>query len=824
VKTKVSPLALGGVCALCLAVLFFAWWTLSSPDSAPEPEPDLQSAADATPGGDHPDASQATASKKPSASELDSTRVALAGEEKIPDKPQVEFEIRSSTDRPLANARTLLRRGEEVFGSKRCDESGVTRYDAASGHAELIVIARDVPPFTREVPLAAGHQLIVVERGLAVSGRVRVARERPVGGIELTLTSDRPLVDDSAWPEAVRGAFELGERDKLRLVTHTSDSGAFEFIGLASPWSGKLEVGETHQLLAVTGGIWSQGSESIRLDDPVEGLVLDLVALELARGHVVASVGGPGVARASVNGVLNFEPSPGDDEGANANFEGRTDASGFFSLPIHRRGGFDTESIAKGIAWPPLRSASLTLDGGDEIPRRRLELAGAQLPENFDFGELVLERGATLQFAVSDAQSKPLAGAYGRLDGERSAPTDETGHASIVYAPGTGRPLMVTLDGYRDARADLPKEASEVLAVVLERTNRLTVVVSQPDGRPAIGILVQLTGQRAQPQPRRGRGNRVNEQRTDEQGRAVFSDMVPGSPLSITVRDAMGASVAERATTLAADEWATLELSIPRALLSFSGVVRDELGLALAEAGIEFTDMQNPNRANVSARSDADGRFAFAGLSNPIGLLRVRKSGFAPLTVPEFQIPPPGVIADIRLERGLRLTLRMVDSRGAPVRGENLRLDLAGERPSQGRRISDNEWEFSNLPRIGMVAVGSAGNREYRQDVEPLNGNQDFLVPVQGGLEVTLRLDPSLLQSTLNLSLRARDDRRVRLSQNLSGEPLQTRTFAPMLPGEYQLSVTQYVPDGQRGTWIALGAVQKVTVTEGANQRLEISR
>ncbi|MEO6711326.1 MAG: hypothetical protein ABI054_04950, partial [Planctomycetota bacterium] len=334
-KTKVSPLALGGVCALCLAVLFFAWWTLSSSDSGPESEPDLHSAAGQMAGKDRAETGQAIASKEPAASDRDSARVPLAGEQGVPDKPQVEFEIRSNTDRPLANARTLLRRGEEVLGSKRCDDAGLARYDAASGHAELIVIARDIPPFARDVPLAAGHQLIVVERGVAISGRVRVARERPVAGIELTLTSDRPLVDDSAWPEAVRGEFDLEEGDKLRLVTHTSDSGAFEFIGLASPWSGKLEVGETHQLLAVAGGIWSQGSDSIRLDDPEEGLVLDLAALELARGHVVASVGGPGVARASVSGVLNFEPSPGAEEGANASFEGRTDASGFFSLPIH---------------------------------------------------------------------------------------------------------------------------------------------------------------------------------------------------------------------------------------------------------------------------------------------------------------------------------------------------------------------------------------------------------------------------------------------------------------------------------------------------------
>ena len=207
-----------------------------------------------------------------------------------------------------------------------------------------------------------------------------------------------------------------------------------------------------------------------------------------------------------------------------------------------------------------------------------------------------------------------------------------------------------------------------------------------------------------------------------------------------------------------------------------------------------------------------------------MGTLRVRKTGFAPLSLTQFQIPALGVIADIRLERGLRVTLRVVDSRGAPVRGENLRLEMPGERPFQGRRTGDNEWDFSNLPHVTMTAIGSVGSREYRHEMEPLNGNQDFLVPVQGGLEVSLRLQPALLQTTIRISLRARDDRRVAPAQSLTGETLQTKTFAPLLPGDYQLVVMQMSAEGGRGNWTPLGAAQQVTIREGAILRLEIER
>ncbi|HUR27854.1 MAG TPA: carboxypeptidase-like regulatory domain-containing protein [Planctomycetota bacterium] len=821
-KSKVSPLALGGVFASCAAVLLLVgWWAFSTPqpldDSATNIAGGPTSSSTATPA----DVAPPAAADDPEG--LDGARVALADGVQEQAKPQVEFELRASDERPLSGARTLLRRGEEVFGMHASDASGVASFEARDGRGELIVLAKDIPASVHEVSLAAGRQRIVFERGTAVSGRVRVAQDGSLGGIELVLTSDRPLVDDSLWSAEVKRALDLDDRDKLRLVTHTNDAGEFEFTGLGTPWSGNLRPGDTHELLAVTGGIWSEGADSIRLDDPAEGLVLDLAALELARGRVVATAGGAGVPRASIGATLEFEPRAGEDEGATATVDGQAGSDGSFALPIHRRSGFDPKDPVTGNVWPSLRNVTMTLDGGEDVPRRRLELSGSQLPERFDFGELVLERGATLKFLACDAQGRPLAKAVGRLDGERSEPTDENGRSSIVYAPGTGRPLTVALDGYRDARVSLPGEMPETLNVTLERTNRLTVNVHEPDGAAAGGLLVQVSN------PRQGGGRnnrrRTNDQRTNDDGRAVFSDLAPATQLTVNVRDAMGASVAERAVTIAADEWSSIDLTISRALLAFSGIVRDEQGLALAEANVEFSDTQNQGRGSVSARSDADGRFRFSGLGNATGLLRVRKTGFAPLTLPEFQIPPPGVIADLRLERGLRLALRVVDKHGAPVRGDNLRLESPGERPFQGRRAGDSEWEFANLPRQAVTAIGMVGNREYRQEVEPLNGNQDFVVPVQGGLEVTVRLDPSLLQSSLRLTLRAREDRRIAPSQPLLQETLQVRTFAPVLPGTYQLIVMQLVQDEQRGAnWVNVGEQQRITIAEGANQRIEIAR
>ncbi len=824
-KSKALPLALGGALIACLAIVVVALFSSSPTDGleAKGAEGDLQSG----------DAASLVASKTelPVAAnaEGDSSaggaRVALVDGIAPPALPQVEFELHSSSDLPLAGARAVLFRGEELLGKRRTDASGVASFDAGEGRASLIVATREIPARTLEVSLGAGRQIVTLERGLAVSGHVRMLDQSSIEGVRLVLTSDRPQVDESKWPEAVRATLDLDDRDKLRLVTSTDDKGHFEFSGLGWPWSGRISVGENHELLAVSGASWSEGSESVRLDDPTDKLVLDLAPYAMARGHIVTASGGPGVANASVSGNLTFAATGDDEEEPSADFTGRAGADGRFSLPIRRRNGFDGDGHADRGRWPELLGASLTIDGGSDVPRRRLELGPGAVAEGFDFGELVLERGLTLSFLVLDAENRPLPGAIGRLDGERSDPTDASGSSTVSYAPGVRKPLSVSLDGYRDGRAELPAEPAEVLTVVLSRTNRLTLTVVGPDAAPVIDVKVELTAQTpaGQPQSRRG-NNRTREQRTNEKGRATFSDMPPAVPLIIVVRDAMGVSVSTQKAALEAEEWRELNIEIPKPLMAFSGIVRDEVGLALAEVNVEFADVGNANRANVSTRSDADGRFSFSGLGNSVGTLRLRKSGFAPVTLSEFHIPQPGIVADIRMERGLRLSLRVVDERGTPIRADRLWLEAAGERPFQGQRRDDNAWDFGNLPRAELLAVVTVNRREYRRAIDTLNGDQDVHIPEQGALEVTLRLEPSLLESNMQLLLRARDNQRLTLSNKVESTPYQTCKFELLLPGEYTLTLSKYVQTGQGGQWTNVGQPQRITIAPGGAQQLEFAR
>jgi hypothetical protein len=139
-------------------------------------------------------------------SESANARITLVDESLAVVLPQVEYELRSSNDRPIVGARALLRRGEDWLAVRLSNESGVVHFDAGAGRAQLLLVAGEAAPVSLDVPGDAGRHLVVLERGFAVSGRVRLVGSGTLANIELELISDRPLVDESNWPPEVRAA------------------------------------------------------------------------------------------------------------------------------------------------------------------------------------------------------------------------------------------------------------------------------------------------------------------------------------------------------------------------------------------------------------------------------------------------------------------------------------------------------------------------------------------------------------------------------------------------------------------------------------------
>lgn len=817
-----KPKFLGAIVLVSVALIaFIAWRFLASADATAREDLALPTSAALEDGPRSERAvslEHASETHGPVASA--DSRVMLPGSSGEGPKPQVEFELLSDDGAPVAAARAWLAYGGNRVDQALADAAGLLRFDAASGHGLLVIDSRARPLASRAVGTDAGRQVIQLDQGVVVSGFVRFDGE--LSGVELRLVSDRPLVDDATWPAALRAKIDFDDDERLRLSASTDDEGKFEFSGLSRPWSGRLEVTSGHEIVAVSGGIWSPQSRSVRLDDPIEGLRIDLVQLPIARGRIVRVAGGEGVARAQVSATLIFDPLPDQNEGAQASIDGRTDEFGNFAIALRRRDRMPRPM--KLAAWPVLRQASMRIDGGVKLPRVRLELGEDQVPANLDFGELVLEPGANLSFLVTDVDGKALAGAIARMDGQRSEPTDAEGRGTLAYVPSQVRPMAVSLDGYRDASVTLPAEVTDVVLVTMERTNHLIVQVSLPDGLPAAGVRVVLRSDRGSVRRTENRRGREVARSTDERGRAEFFDLTAHVPLAVSVSDSFGGKLTQQTATLREQDQVEIQLALPHRLYSFDGIVLDEHGLALADATVELQDPKYGERSIVDEETDASGRFRFEGLSSPSGVLRVRKSGFSPLTILDFTLPPAGVVAEVRLERGLRLKLRLVDVHGALVAGESVRLESPPDRPVPGQRGENSEWSFANLPRTTMQAVAVVGKREYRRDIEPLQGDQDLAVPAQTTLDVNLRLEPDTYQNRLQLVLRANDDRRAAFVQNLRREPFQTVSFSPLLPGRYMLYVQRWQPDDQKGgEWVRVGAVQTVQLQDGHNPALELT-
>lgn len=818
-----KPKFLGAIVLVSAALIaFIAWSFLASSETTAREE--LEIATPAVP-GDAPRGegatSLATVGEAHASNVGAESRVMLPGSSGEGPQPQVEFELQGHDGKPLDAARAWLAYAGSRVVQVRADAAGVVRFDAAPGQGLLLVGARSQPPLSRTVATDAGRQVIQFDRGVAVSGFVRFEGE--LSGVELRLVSDRPLVDETSWPAALRATVDLDDDERLRVNARTDDEGNFEFRGLSQPWSGRLEIVSGHEIVAVSGGVWSAQSRSIRLDDPIEGLRIDLVDLPIARGRVVRVAGGEGVARAELSGTLTFDPLPGQEESARASIDGRTDDQGRFAIALRRRDRLPQP--LKSSAWPALRQVSLRIDAGAESPRVRLELGEDQVPANLDFGELVLEPGAKLSFMVSDVEGKALAGAVARMDGQRSEPSDAEGRGTLAYVPNQVRPMAVSLEGYRDAFVTLPAEVTDVVRVTMERTNHLTVRVSDPDDSPAVGVRVAVRSDSGPVRRTENRRGRDLSRSTDEQGRAEFFDLTANVPLTVSVRDSFGVTLAQQTATLQEQGSVEIQLALPRRLYSFEGIVRDEQGLALADATVELQDPTQGDRSIVDEDTDASGRFRFEGLSSPTGVLRVRKGGFSSLTIVDFTLPPAGVVAELRLERGLRLKLRVVDVHGTLVAADALRLESPPDRPVAGQRGENSEWSFANLPRTTMVAVGIVGKREYRREIEPLAGDQDFQVPAHTTLEVELRLEADTIRDRVQLVLRANDDRRAVFVHNLRRELLQTTAFAPLRPGRYTIYVQRWQPDaGKGGEWVRVGAAQAVQLEDGRNPTLELAR
>jgi len=345
---------------------------------------------------------------------------------------------------------------------------------------------------------------------------------------------------------------------------------------------------------------------------PVPGPAPERAAL---RGRVLESDGRPvpgiGVALLELDEAQLFPPTPDDSAPPAPQLlaaETRTDADGFFEL---------------GDARPSTLHA-LGVDLGGPRATLRLLDAACSAGETTALGDVVLAASGALIGRVIDEDRQPLAGVRVRV-GPLSEQLVALGLHELVAGGAFGG-----VDESRVRLFELPAWLSD-----LEDKLPLATTTTDADGRFAL-------------------------------------EQVPAARITLLLDRPGRTPRATRDYELAAGarrDLGELELGAGRTL---RGRVQDENGVALAGAEVRAGRRTEEGHAILapSRTSDAEGRFAFTGLSDAGTLVVVaRRDALAPWQAVDVQGGGADGSAEcvVTLRAARELCVEVVDARGAPV-------------------------------------------------------------------------------------------------------------------------------------------------------------
>jgi hypothetical protein len=182
--------------------------------------------------------------------------------------------------------------------------------------------------------------------------------------------------------------------------------------------------------------------------------------------------------------------------------------------------------------------------------------------------------------------------------------------------------------------------------------------------------------------------------------------------------DALGLPHEGHELTLSPAEQREVTLTPRLPYRAVEGVVLDNEGRPVKAAVVEIAAPgAGPLGRYPRERTDADGRFAFAGVSAAAVRLGVDAWGFAPWTSPELHLPGRGEDLEVRLTSGRSLRVTVVDEDGAPLKAQVL-VDLGPYlgMPSFGHErvgaeLASGTYEVEHLPEAPLdVAVQTRGS------------------------------------------------------------------------------------------------------------------
>lgn len=719
------------------------------------------------------------------------------------------LEIKGADGRAVKETGVVIARGSDVIASTTTDAEGKLLLGAEYGPAEAIVLIAKFAVVSAEIEIAPGLRTVTLPALSPLSGRVTVDGQVPLRPLSLDLTPRERRFPKLAAPVAAAVGDRLSKARPKDTAT-TGEGGAFSFFGVDEEFAGMIDLpigyGKRDMILY---------SRRVTIEAPSDRLFLEIVTLPVVSGRVIA---GP-LERPVPGAIVHIDYGAADSGTQLVLGETTTDEKGEYRDVL----------LAKSATSVTLRAekggavTTATLPGKIEGPVRA--------------PDLLLEELRTIRFAIQSSDKSPIAGAVVETTkgSTKSTVSDELGISTIENVASTEFEVEVRAAGHAARKVTVPPRVDDVVTVMLDRTNRLIVIVKDPTGGPAKNRYVRLSAEKSPLVGKTARelegvppvGGQVIETSnfdrkmnaryfaSDARGRIEIEGVTPGMTIEVAAIDRLR-RVVGRPETVRIDEFEEVTVEIVGAAQlphDVAGIVRDEVGAAIAEAQVTLHEPLNGIYQMLTA--DENGRFTLRGVDFESCDVMVHTTDKRSLRIRGCAMPKPGENLELRLKpkRTDRFTIELDDEKGRPVDGE---VSVVFDGGIWGAVKRDDVGRYSLGLEFAepVEVVAKVGGRTFKVPVAAGETKKKVNVPATGTIRVVWSTELDTAR-TYRVILRSNTgDGPSTIA--IDGDTLAKRGIT--IPGTFEGQVSVAIEaqkDGQSSDWSTVVGPRSVTVESG---------
>lgn len=723
------------------------------------------------------------------------------------DVPGLTVVVLQGDEEPLTDTVVWIVNASGILGRCVTDIYGTARFaevPESGGSLEVIVMTGWALRCREKVPSSSRLHRIVLSGPVSVVGKVFVNGLAPEESIDLSVRcdgTDGGLAGPPPELATLRGYNGFGGNPIFTI--HTKKTGEFRIDGINERWSGSITPGHGYAL--------KDGLEEVDVPRPQQDLVIELTRTPAITGRLVDHATLQPVSAA--RGVCDlFGPTESTTMEVLCNDGGR------FRITLPS---------------PSVERAQITfrVDGIGQCTT----LIGPVPDEGIELGDLLLNPARDIFFQIRKEDGKGLSGATAKVPdatGAESQPTGEDGQGVLRGLPVYTQSIMFRAAGYEPIEHIVGPDQGIIqdpITVTLWRLPSLrvaikdptgtsmsdvNVVVISPDTIPFIGDkgksrdVQQVDIGASLPSNKKLQGGDSTslrlEYQVDGSGIVFIPAFMPDTAFEVRVEDRASSVLETRIITPnMLNPWCDLEFIIAAPSCELQVIVKDSHGLAVPRTTI----LRRDGSARLAV-TNSEGAASIGPLYGPSANLFISKQGFAPTLLNDVALYPPIVRAEVILNAGVTVQLRVHDGSGTPAVIENVRVRY-GEVWVGKLVASDGHSEIQDLPEAPVEIWLLVGGLWLSRQHEVGSTVEDIVIPPFGSVVIQLPHKPAAYETQLRLVSKERPEIALRKSLESGQEHIR---FPVVFAGTYEVVANRVVDDQTTRS----ETIQELTVEPGA--------